>query len=818
MAIQIPDHMFVQTVLPGAGQPGSRPEELRAFQIQASPADFGAQVGQAVQGLGQTMERAGEQTAQSVLLRRQFFNETAANDHLNQFENAFRDQYQKYYALQGRDAVDQYPAYQERMQDLQRQYRDALTNPAQQRLFDQFSRQRVWRELDGMSRYADQQNKVWEAQTSDATVQRYINQAADKYNDAVIFEGARKAMLDEAQRYGLATGQSAEVFHERAQKAVDKLYADVIARHALTDPAAANIIFQAGIKLGDISGTAQLEIASHLKNPLQIWDARNFVNGLVGSGSFQMLPPGEVQISPSARIATVHNNPGNLMWANQPGAVQGEPKAGGGYWAKFESPEAGWQAELRQIEIDKRDHPEYTLSQLINKYAPASDKNDPQWYAKTVAGALRISPDTPITQIPTEALGREIVKIESGTSFRTSGSVQVPASSQMTADLSGQTVPQQSGDFIRPAVPPRGQWRVEDLEAALPEWEKAVIARYADNPVAQAQALGMLHSTVNAQVATLKRVAQADENALWRIYADPNGPRDLQAVLSVPGNQEIYNRVRDANPKVVISFNEAMAKKAGEQATPINEKTIARFYELAGEARTDQDTFLKRNLMDEYKNVPLSGLNKLFEMRQGILVHRAAEEAHNWTLKNALGSVQDLVEAYGIYDPFKPSNEQSGDYKQFVSRFAEGLNEFEEANKRSPRNIELREMANDLIRKVKVPGKYWGEEEVPVYQLTPGQQTRAKMPQEQVPGYTDDFKKAYGRDPFPGELDQLYFATRLHPGDKEVLRRIDALIRQNSLRLIPVSRTAGPQATSSQSPGPASEMSTGERLQQYLLP
>jgi len=309
MAIQVPDHMFVQTVLPGAGQPGSRPEELRTFNIQSSPADFGAQVGQAVQGLGQAAESAGEQTTQSVLLRRQFFNETAANDHLNRFENAFRDQYQKYYALQGRDAVDQYPAYQERMQDLQRQYRDTLTNPAQQRLFDQFSRQRVWRELDGMSRYADEQNKHWQAQTSEATVQRYINQAADKYNDPVIFEGARKAILDEAQRYGLATGQSGEVFRERAQKAVDKLYADVIARHALTDPVGANVVFQAGIKLGDISGTAQLEIAKRLKVPLQVWRANRVVGGLM-SGTPEGIPENAaVQAESGGRDNNVDGTP-----------------------------------------------------------------------------------------------------------------------------------------------------------------------------------------------------------------------------------------------------------------------------------------------------------------------------------------------------------------------------------------------------------------------------------------------------------------------------------------------------------------------------
>lgn len=135
-----------------------------------------------------------------------------------------------------------------------------------------------------------------------------------------------------------------------------------------------------------------------------------------------------VEIKPwPARIAYVHNNPGNLMYANQPQATKGE-KRGDGYWAKFETPEIGFQNVIRQIEIDanKRD---LTLKEFIYKYAPPTDNNPTPKYLLDVIAGLNTSPtffvteNTKLKAIDHFELAKLMIKHESGSTVKMKSAV-----------------------------------------------------------------------------------------------------------------------------------------------------------------------------------------------------------------------------------------------------------------------------------------------------------------------------------------------------------------------------------------------------------
>lgn len=95
-------------------------------------------------------------------------------------------------------------------------------------------------------------------------------------------------------------------------------------------------------------------------------------------------------------VAKRNNNPGNLRtWGNVPVV--------GGY-AKFSSPEEGWQALYSQVDrnIDRG----LTLWEFFGGktgvyagYAPASDKNDPVGYSKYVAGQVGVGVDTRLDRL-----------------------------------------------------------------------------------------------------------------------------------------------------------------------------------------------------------------------------------------------------------------------------------------------------------------------------------------------------------------------------------------------------------------------------------
>lgn len=134
--------------------------------------------------------------------------------------------------------------------------------------------------------------------------------------------------------------------------------------------------------------------------------SKNTGQGL-GTGSSSPSTAGSISI-PANTLAGQNNNPGNLRFAGQPGATQG---AGG--FAKFATPEAGYQALINQVQLDASRGE--TLSQYITKFAPPSENNTAQ-YIQQAASALGVSANTPLSQIDPNAMAAFQAQKESGTS------------------------------------------------------------------------------------------------------------------------------------------------------------------------------------------------------------------------------------------------------------------------------------------------------------------------------------------------------------------------------------------------------------------
>jgi hypothetical protein len=117
-----------------------------------------------------------------------------------------------------------------------------------------------------------------------------------------------------------------------------------------------------------------------------------------GFGSFGLGTPADTIASTIQQVegyypgtlAYKNNNPGNLIFVGQAGAV---PGAGG--FAAFPTYDAGYQALLRQIQLYGNQG--LTIDQMMAKYAPAGQgNNNPTAYANTIASALGVSTDTTV--------------------------------------------------------------------------------------------------------------------------------------------------------------------------------------------------------------------------------------------------------------------------------------------------------------------------------------------------------------------------------------------------------------------------------------
>ncbi len=144
----------------------------------------------------------------------------------------------------------------------------------------------------------------------------------------------------------------------------------------------------------------------------------------------------------SQQLAYLNNNPGNLMYLGQVGAVQGSPMGNGYYYAKFSSPEAGYQALIKQVQLDQSRGE--TLSQFITKYAPPTSNNTAQ-YISQASAALGVSSNTKLNTLDPNKVAAFLAQKESGTTL-----ISSPASSENPAITAAKNAIMQAAPNIGP--------------------------------------------------------------------------------------------------------------------------------------------------------------------------------------------------------------------------------------------------------------------------------------------------------------------------------------------------------------------------------
>ena len=120
----------------------------------------------------------------------------------------------------------------------------------------------------------------------------------------------------------------------------------------------------------------------------------------------------KINIPEKSRIAYVHNNPGNLKFADQQDAVRGEPAADGGHWAKFPSKEIGYERIKNQIRIDANRG--MTVGEFVNKYAPP-ETNDTKRYEEVIKKRTGYSLGTKLSEVDQDVFAKIQALHESGT-------------------------------------------------------------------------------------------------------------------------------------------------------------------------------------------------------------------------------------------------------------------------------------------------------------------------------------------------------------------------------------------------------------------
>lgn len=182
-------------VTPTAGVPDAQ------IRSEASPQDFGSQVGEQTQKAGEQEQDQAEKYLQMATEAK------AENTIANQFVPAAAELKAQYMQNKGIDAVKAQPEYLASVQNLRNQFVSKSNNPYEAQILSQFMGRHAAQETDFSSLYADQQQTEYENQSHQAMQDTYSNSAAMNYKDPAIVDQNIKASDALTLKRGLDLGQ-----------------------------------------------------------------------------------------------------------------------------------------------------------------------------------------------------------------------------------------------------------------------------------------------------------------------------------------------------------------------------------------------------------------------------------------------------------------------------------------------------------------------------------------------------------------------------------------------------------------------------------
>jgi soluble lytic murein transglycosylase-like protein len=284
-------------------------------RIQASPADFGGQIGEAIAQGGARVANATDRLAgRAVEMKRE--------DDALKVEQAFagwsdrermflHDPERGIYTRRGSNAVTAYDESSKWWDESAKATIEGLENPNQQRLMQSMLARRRDAALDGVARHAARERQTAMGETWTARLRGIEQDAAASFND----EGKINALLQEADGgtvfWGRRQGLSEDGIALSRRAARSSIRASVVQRMAETDPIAAKDYLDKHRE--EIDGTTQAQLDRSLRAGVTQRTALNAVN--------EVMPrPGE-PIAPGNDFDSLANAVEREESRGRPGAV-----------------------------------------------------------------------------------------------------------------------------------------------------------------------------------------------------------------------------------------------------------------------------------------------------------------------------------------------------------------------------------------------------------------------------------------------------------------------------------------------------------------
>jgi hypothetical protein len=258
-----------------APAPGAVGGAFSPARLDVSADMFGGSTARALGDLGSVMQQGGQVIAQQVVQDKIIENETEATTANNTYQEEASRLWGEFSNLQGQEAVDALPRFQENMRALRDRYVGGATNPAVRR---QLSRS-IGGAAAGMLGQAEQLNGRNVRTAGDAAQQaagnNAINEGVRQRDNPQEVAGSLARGLASVEQRGRLLGWDNATLESNRAEFRGRFYSAVIATTAENDPLRAQQIFEAN--RDNMDAQSQIRIENFLRAPVRTRRAADIV-------------------------------------------------------------------------------------------------------------------------------------------------------------------------------------------------------------------------------------------------------------------------------------------------------------------------------------------------------------------------------------------------------------------------------------------------------------------------------------------------------------------------------------------------------------
>ncbi len=665
--------------VPYSGAPTVAPQldPTPRYQAEVTPDMFGANIGRAVQQLGATSEKVGDEIFARGLAMQDLANHSEAQQADADYMQKAGELHADFSSKQGKDAVDAYPKYMEALRQARQDVGATLSNPMSQKLYDASSLSTMGRTIFNGAGHAATQGKVYAVQSSQSKV--------DAINDQVLAnpmdDSGFKANLTEAEaqiRSQVAIkGGDKDMADEAVAQNRSMLYSQKIKGMLKTAPLQAGDAFEKAVKEGNIRGE-DIGKMQNVVNQARWTTGARVISNEVSSGANNRFGAGSVSTDTARQVI------GEMEQSGPDGYKQmGVQTKHGRALGKYGVMEEFLPDYLRAAGLD----PNTTPAQFLASKQMQDAVFDANWEKNMKAAGGNANDAASMwltgkklndpTNTASDALGtnaKEYVR-----RFNAALAKNAPLSDRVA--MGNQIAAEHAPDD--PLFPDYVRQRVEG------DFRQELAVRRDD--------------IWNAQ--------QPIENALTGGLQGGKIPTSIEELTSDPKVAAAWEKLGELNPAKQRYYLDVMSRHAkGDHAmTPANLPTYLKFTGMANDperAADFVDDSTSKAILDS--DIPVAKKSELLQLQQKM---RGKNETQNPAVSHALQILGPDMRAAGIDGTDKDKK------AQFVGALADQLRQFSQDNARPPKFEEIRTIGSRLLQNQQVPGRIWGTNATPIYQV-----------------------------------------------------------------------------------------------------